>query len=399
MTPDGRNSQTTRVTVDALSRLPVEHLARLLLDRAAEDPMLLRRLHASLAAEPPRASFSLAAGTPLIGSSAAMAAVLDLLHRFERNDDPVLITGESGTGKELAARTIHAGSARRGGPFVAVNCAAIPASLVASELFGYEKGAFTGAATRTRGQLEHAEGGTLFLDEIGDMPLELQGHLLRFLQEGQIVRVGGREAVTLNVRIVSATHVNLRQAIAAGRFREDLFYRLNVLHVRLPPLRERPEDIEPLALHFLAEARRDLQSGVAGFEPAALARLCRHAWPGNVRELRSVIRRAVVVGETGRIGVEDLGGFDDQAPPVSLTLVPSPSRPTVLPPGSDAERTALLAALQRFQENVTLASQSLGVSRVTLYRMLRRHRIALKRGLQAAPVGVSRAAMAGSGAD
>src|ERR1700739_2970957 len=170
-----------------------------------------------------------------------------MIRRFVRTDEPVLITGESGTGKELAARSIHETSRRANGPFVAVNCAAIPSNLVASELFGYEKGAFTGANARTKGQIEHAHGGTLFLDEIGEMPVDLQGHLLRFLQEGQIVRVGGRETVTVDVRIVAATNVRLREAIAEGRFREDLYYRLNVLTLALPPLRDRLEDIDTLA--------------------------------------------------------------------------------------------------------------------------------------------------------
>jgi transcriptional regulator with PAS, ATPase and Fis domain len=309
-----------------------------------------------------------------------------MLQRFVQNDDPVLITGESGTGKELAARAIHQNSARRAGPFVAVNCAAIPASLVASELFGYEKGAFTGAAARTRGQLEHADGGTLFLDEIGDMPIELQGHLLRFLQESQIVRVGGREPVTLNVRIVSATNVRLRHAVAEGRFREDLYYRLNVMNIRLPPLRERRDDIELLARHFLLEAARDFNRPFTGFGPAALDRLRAHDWPGNVRELRSVVRRAAVIGEVPLIGATDLteidNGWDRPVPTAATPAASCAGRP----PGSEAERAALVTALLRTGENITLTAQELGVSRVTLYRMLRRHRIDLQRGLQEVPV-------------
>jgi transcriptional regulator with PAS, ATPase and Fis domain len=372
------------VTFDDLSRLPVERLARLLLERAAEDPMLLSRLHATIEASShslpsPRETSPIR----LIGGSPAMGKVTALLQRFVENDDPVLITGESGTGKELAARAIHENSARRHGPFVAVNCAAIPSSLVASELFGYEKGAFTGAASRTRGQIEHANGGTLFLDEVGDMPVELQGHLLRFLQDGQIVRVGGRDVVSLNVRIVSATNVQLRHAIAAGRFREDLYYRLNVLNVRLPPLRERPEDIEPLARHFLREAARDFRRPVTDFEPAALERLRHHEWPGNVRELRSAVRRSVVIGEKSRVAAEDLSGIEDGPLPASS---PPPSSRLPRRPGSEAERAALLAALHRTQENITLTAQVLGVSRVTMYRMLRRHHIDLKRGLQDVPV-------------
>ena len=188
-----------------------------------------------------------------------MRRVAALVGRFEQTDDPVLITGESGTGKELLARAIHDGSRRAGGPFVAVNCAAIPAGLVASELFGYEKGAFTGAAARTVGQIEYANGGTLFLDEIGDMPIDLQGHLLRFLQEGQIRRVGGREMTRLDVRIVSATNVRLSQAIAEGRFREDLFYRLNVLTLAGAAAAPAPGGYRPARLSFPAPGRARLQ--------------------------------------------------------------------------------------------------------------------------------------------
>ena len=387
---------TVRVTFQDLSRLPVERLARLLLDRAAEDPMLLTRLHATL--EEGRPTVVTPAAAPpdmvrIVGESPAIRHVNELIRRFTRTDEPVLITGESGTGKELAARAIHQTSARRNGPFVAVNCAAIPATLVASELFGYEKGAFTGAAARTKGQIEHADGGTLFLDEIGDMPIDLQGHLLRFLQEGQIVRVGGRETINVNVRVVAATNVRLREAIAEGRFREDLYYRLNVLMLPLPPLRERREDIALLAHHFLREAAEDFRRDVAGFEPEALDALRMHGWPGNVRELMSVVRRAVVIGDADRVTRADLMGLEEAPPAPAAAPVQAQHRlvpPPLLRPGSDEERQALLDALSRTQENVTLTAQELGVSRVTLYRMLRRHAISLNRGLREAPVSASR---------
>ncbi len=382
---------TVRVTFQDLSRLPVERLARLLLDRAAEDPMLLTRLHATIEERAPDTTPAPQTAVRIIGNSPAMRHVAELIRRFTRTDEPVLITGESGTGKELAARAIHDSSRRRGGPFVAVNCAAIPANLVASELFGYEKGAFTGAAARSRGQIEHADGGTLFLDEIGDMPTDLQGHLLRFLQEGQIVRVGGRETVNVNVRIVAATNVRLREAISGGRFREDLYYRLNVLMLPLPPLRERREDIEQLARHFLLEAARDFGRHVLDFEPEALAALQCSQWPGNVRELMSVVRRAVVIGDGERVRRHDLMGLDDSLQPPGSPPAPQPGgAPPLLRPGSQEERQALLEALARTHENVTLTAQELGVSRVTLYRMLRRHTIALNRGLREAPVGSRR---------
>jgi transcriptional regulator with PAS, ATPase and Fis domain len=379
-------SPIVRVTLNDLSRLPVERLARLLLERAAEDPMLLSRLHATIEESTPTVAApaepqSRPEFADVVGESPAMRQVADLIKRFTRTDEQVLITGESGTGKELAARAIHAGSTRCEGPFVVVNCAAIPSNLVASELFGYEKGAFTGANARTKGQIEHAHGGTLFLDEIGDMPVDLQGHLLRFLQEGQIVRVGGRETLTVNVRIVSATNVRLREAIAEGRFREDLYYRLNVLTLPLPPLRERLEDIEPLARHFLQVAARDFSRGVRDFDVDALAALRRHSWPGNVRELMSVVRRAVVIGDGDTVKLRDLMGLEDVPRPVA---VPGPKP---LPrAGSDEERAALLAALARHGENVTLTAQELGVSRVTLYRMLRRHSVSLDRGLREPPI-------------
>jgi transcriptional regulator with PAS, ATPase and Fis domain len=387
-------ASTVHVSLQDLSRLPVERLARLLLDRAAEDPMLLSRLHATIEqgapsvspVAPPRSRDD---DVRIVGESTGMRQVAELIRRFTRTDEPVLITGESGTGKELVARAIHQSSGRRSGPFVAVNCAAIPANLVASELFGYEKGAFTGAAARTRGQIEHADGGTLFLDEIGDMPIDLQGHLLRFLQEGQIVRVGGREPINVNVRVVSATNVRLREAIAEGRFREDLYYRLNVLMLPLPPLRERPEDIPLLATHFLHAAARDFGRSVVAFEPEALDALRASAWPGNVRELMSVIRRAVVIGDGDRVRRCDLMGLEETLRPHGTV---APDTPPALPgasaalrPGSEEERQAVLDALARTQENVTLTAQELGVSRVTLYRMLRRHAIALNRGLREAP--------------
>ena len=368
-----------RVSFDDLTRVPAQLLARLLLERAAEDPTLLSRLYDTVdSRKDPSRGQPPAVPPVIVGDSPAMRQVTALVRRFEQTDEPVLITGESGTGKELLARAIHDGSRRARGPFVAVNCAAIPAGLVASELFGYEKGAFTGAASRSIGQLEFANGGTLFLDEIGDMPIDLQAHLLRFLQEGQIRRVGGRETIGLNVRIVSATNVRLSQAIAESRFREDLFYRLNVLTLQVPPLRERLEDIAPLATHFLHNAQRDFNRKVEGFSAEAMAALHRYRWPGNVRELMSVVRRAVVVGDGPLIEATTLVGLDDR-PPAPLAIV-APK------PGSPEERNALLTTLERTGENVTSTADALSVSRVTLYRMLRRHGIVLKRGLAEAPV-------------
>jgi two-component system nitrogen regulation response regulator GlnG len=244
---------------------------------------------------------------PLVGRSPAMQGVYRMITRVLRNDLTVLITGESGTGKELVAEAIHELGHRRTGPFVAVNTAAIPADLVESELFGHEKGAFTGAIAQAIGKFEQANGGTLFLDEIGDMPGEAQTRLLRALQSGRIRRVGGRQEIAVNVRIIAATNRDLEPMIAAGTFREDLFYRLNVVPIMLPPLRERREDIAALAQHFLAMAAED---GLPRRQlaPAAIARLEARNWRGNVRELRNVVYRLALMAREDRI---DAANVDD----------------------------------------------------------------------------------------
>jgi two-component system nitrogen regulation response regulator GlnG len=240
---------------------------------------------------------------PLIGRSPAMQEIYRTIARLTTADLTVMINGESGTGKELVARALHDYGKRRAGPFVAVNMAAIPRELIESELFGHERGAFTGALNRSPGRFEQGNGGTLFLDEIGDMPPEAQTRLLRVLQEGEFTSVGGRQPIKANVRIVAATHRDLRAAIRQGLFREDLFYRLNVVPIRLPPLRERVEDIPPLARHFLDRARAD---GLAAksLDAAALDRLKRHLWPGNVRELENLMRRLAALHPAEVIGAE-----------------------------------------------------------------------------------------------
>jgi two-component system nitrogen regulation response regulator GlnG len=231
---------------------------------------------------------------PLIGRSAPMQEIYRVLARLTQTDLTVMITGESGTGKELAARVLHDYGKRRSGPFVAVNMAAIPRELIESELFGHEKGAFTGAQTRTAGRFEQAEGGTLFLDEIGDMPMEAQTRLLRVLQEGEYTTVGGRTPIKTNVRIVAATHRDLHSQIQQGRFREDLFYRLNVVPIRIPPLRERLDDVGDLTRHFLHQATAEGLPQKT-IQKAAIDRLRRHNWPGNVRELENLIRRLIAL--------------------------------------------------------------------------------------------------------
>jgi two-component system nitrogen regulation response regulator GlnG len=261
-------------------------------------------------------------GLPLIGRSAAMQEIYRTLARLMGTDLTVMITGESGTGKELVARALHDYGKRRNGPFVAINMAAIPRELIESELFGHEKGAFTGATQRAAGRFEQAEGGTLFLDEIGDMPPEAQTRLLRVLQEGEYTTVGGRTAIRANVRIVAATHRDLTQLIRQGLFREDLFYRLNVVPIRLPPLRERTEDIPELVRHFLGLAAAE------GLPPKsidgqAMDRMKRHRWPGNVRELENLVRRLAALYSQEVIGIEvvevELSGNSPTPQPASPT--------------------------------------------------------------------------------
>jgi DNA-binding NtrC family response regulator len=297
----------------------------------------------------------------MVGSCDAMQGLFRTIGKIAKSDAPVLITGESGTGKELAALAIHRGSARAAQPFVAVNCAAIPPTLLLSELFGYEKGAFTGALQRRTGRVESAHSGTLFLDEIGDMPVECQAALLRFLQEGTIERLGGTGSIPVDVRILSATHVDLNEAIAAGRFRSDLFHRLCVLRVEQPPLRMRGDDIGLLARHLLGQVRKTSGHGIKGFSPAAMRAIASYDWPGNVRELINRIRRAVVMAEGSVITPDD------------LDLLPSGENPalTLAEVRDSAIRHAIEQALQRHHERLVDVADELGISRATLYRLMR----------------------------
>ncbi len=262
---------------------------------------------------------------PLIGRSPAMQEIYRVLARLMGTDLSVMIYGESGTGKELVARALHTYGKRRNGPFVAINMAAIPRELIESELFGHEKGAFTGATTRNAGRFEQAEGGTLFLDEIGDMPMEAQTRLLRVLQEGEYTTVGGRTSIKANVRIVAATHRDLRGLIQQGLFREDLFYRLNVVPIRLPPLRERKEDIPVLARHFLNQA---VAEGLPAksLDAAAMERLTAYRWPGNVRELENLVRRLAALYSQEVIGVDIINAELADAAPVPATQSGEPAR-------------------------------------------------------------------------
>src|SRR5262245_21639150 len=249
-------------------------------------------------------------------------ALLQRIEQVAPSQAAVLITGETGTGKEIVARHLHELSRRAQRPFVAVNCGAFSESLAEAELFGHERGAFTGAQVAKPGWFETANGGTLFLDEIGDLSLPLQVKLLRVLQEGEVVRLGSRQSVPIDVRLITATNVDLRQALAAGHFREDLFYRLNVTTLELPPLRQRPGDILPLAAHFLEVYQRRLGMEQAAFSPGARARLLEHAWPGNIRELENAIHHALLVCKQGEIGADDLGVSPVSARPHALAGEP-----------------------------------------------------------------------------
>jgi Response regulator containing CheY-like receiver, AAA-type ATPase, and DNA-binding domains len=309
----------------------------------------------------------------MIGESPAMRKVFHQLEKIAAVDTSVMLVGESGTGKELAARIIYQHSQRRHGPFIAVNCGAIPADLIQSELFGYEKGAFTGAVSRKIGYIEAAAGGTLFLDEIGDLPLVLQVNLLRFLQERQIMRVGSTTTQPVDLRVIAATNRDLREDIKKGLFRKDLYFRLCVLDLELPPLRERRGDVELLAYHFLCNLAPDLNPQVRGFSPAALQQMRSYCWPGNVRELKNRIARALVMCDKRVIGPQDLQLESELQYPES-TMIPGA---TLAEARAEADVMAMQRALQASGYNVMAAARQLGVSRVTLYRMLEKYKLPL----------------------
>lgn len=304
----------------------------------------------------------------LVGQSAAIHHLRRQIAKIAHADAPVLIWGESGSGKELTAKAIHSHSPRADRPFIAVNCGAIPASLMQSELFGFERGSFTGATKDKPGLIESAAGGTLFLDEISDFPLELQANLLRFLQERTINRIGSSRSLEVDVRVIAASHVRLEAAVAAGRFRDDLLYRLNVLPLTVPALRERKEDLEMLVKHFFRVFARDKSPRLTGFSSRAMLAITAHDWPGNVRELINRIRRAMVMSEGRLITPEDLDLYTPAELCIGASLEEARSR---------AERDAIHICLRGTGNNVTRAARDLGVSRMTLYRLMARHGISL----------------------
>jgi DNA-binding NtrC family response regulator len=317
----------------------------------------------------------------LIGAGPAMQRVFETIRKVAETDLTVLVRGESGTGKELVAQALHNRSQRRNRPFVAVNCAAISRELVESELFGHEKGAFTGADARRQGRFEVADGGTIFLDEIGDMPPETQAKVLRVLQERSFERVGGARPIQVDVRVVAATHRNLEEEVRQGRFREDLYYRLRVVEIELPPLRERLADVPALALRFLEQVNERLGREKQRFSEAALAHLARQRWPGNVRELRNAIEQASVLASSPLI---DVGDFQQGAPlraPAAANggaVAPSAPEPEAAH-FSDAKRRAvesferefLLRALRAHGGNISRAAESIGMVRQSLQQKIR----------------------------
>jgi DNA-binding NtrC family response regulator len=301
----------------------------------------------------------------MVGQCEAMQQLYRHIDKCAVTDAPVFVAGESGTGKELTARAIHVRSLRSAQAFVAINCAAIPPTLLQAELFGHERGAFTGAVQRKTGRIESAHEGTLFLDEIGDMPHECQAVLLRFLQEGTIERLGGTAAIKVNVRVISATHVDLEKAVEDGRFRSDLYHRLCVLRLVEPPLRERGGDIKLLANYALSMYRQDGARKIRGFSSDAVVAMSNYAWPGNVRELINCVRRAVVMSEGRFITAADLG-LPQSANAPAVTLAEIRSR---------AEKNAVEQALQRHGYKLSEAAADLGVSRATLYRLMHANRV------------------------
>jgi two-component system nitrogen regulation response regulator GlnG len=401
------SAQSTLTTaVQATQRGAFEYLPKpfdladllAVVDRAMKQPV-------SLAAQAKAAEPSEEESLPLIGRSPAMQEIYRVIARLTTTDLTVMINGESGAGKELVARALHDYGRRRQGPFVAINMAAIPRELIESELFGHERGAFTGATNRHVGRFEQASGGTLFLDEIGDMPPEAQTRLLRVLQEGEYTTVGGRQPIRANARIIAATHRDLRALIRSGQFREDLFYRLNVVPIRLPPLRERPDDIPVLAQHFLNKAQAEGLPAKT-IDPAAMAMLSAYRWPGNVRELENLIRRlAALVPQpviTEEIVTQELADYSVAEEPVTITTSDDADSMTTVVERhiarlltairesgeegvlyeralAELERPLIRMTLAETRGNQIRAAALLGLNRNTLRKKIREHGIGVQR--------------------
>src|SRR5512134_1886520 len=336
---------------------------RVVLERALEKKETLREVQLLR-----RRLAAMAPGTDLIGQGPAMQRVAELVKKVAPANASVVITGESGTGKEVVARAVHGLSPRKDRAFIALNCSAIPPTLIESELFGYERGAFTGADQRRLGNFELAHNGTLFLDEIGELPLELQAKFLRVLEERKIRRLGGRSDVEVDVRVICATNRDLKEEIRRGRFREDLYFRLHVFTIVLPPLKERREDIPLLVHHFIEKFNAETGKHVQGVSPAALAVLQGYAWPGNIRELRNTVERAMILTDGEVIGEEHLPPDMQASRPEAATL-----RVPLGIPIEKVEKEYILASLQKNGGNKARTAEILGISEKTLYNKLNRY--------------------------
>jgi DNA-binding NtrC family response regulator len=319
----------------------------------------------------------------IVGDTPPLRQVLAKVEQVAQTQATVLLRGETGTGKEMVARAIHINSAREARPFVRVNCAALAPGVLESELFGHEKGAFTGAVARRQGRFELADGGTLFLDEVGDLPLDVQVKLLRVLQEREFERVGGVETVKVDVRLISATHRDLERLITEGKFREDLYYRLNVFPITMPPLRERPGDIALLVDHFISKYAQSSGKAVRGADASAIALLAAYPWPGNVRELENVIERAMILASSDVLASADLDFGRRQAAASGAVASPMATSPSSLISSeggrslykrlSEQERNEIVAAVEQAQGNIAHAARALGINRSTLYYRMRKH--------------------------
>ncbi len=307
----------------------------------------------------------------IIGTSPRMLEVFSSIRKVASSEVAVLITGESGTGKELVAKAIHGLSMRKSGAYIAINCGAIPENLLESELFGYEKGAFSGAHTRIQGKVEYAHKGTLFLDEIGELPLNLQVKLLRFLQEKNIQRVGGREDISVDARIIAATNRDIIKETESGTFREDLYYRISVIHIKLPPLRDRGDDIMLLANYFLRRCSKEFGKKTYRFSPDSIKLLESYEWPGNVRELENKVQRAVIMSDSTTIEPEALDFSFKSAKDGILSF----AHMTLKDAREMVEREMVVAAIENQRNNMAKAAESLGISRPTLYDLTKKHRI------------------------
>jgi len=353
--------------VDYLEK-PIEKEKLLVAVRNALSRQTLERENAELRRE--------VGGQEMLGSGPAMRRLQEMIRRAAPSEGRVLVTGENGTGKELVARALHQGSRRAEGPFVKLNCAAVPAELIESELFGHERGAFTGAVAARRGRFEQADGGTLFLDEVGDMPAAMQAKLLRVLQEGEFERVGGSATQRVDVRVVAATNKDLAAEVKAGRFREDLYYRLNVVPIHAPPLRERREDLPGLAERFLAEACARNGRRPLTFARDGLAALLRHDYPGNVRELRNVVERLAILADGPELSAEAVAGALPGAPPPRSDRYRSGRG--FHAQVEDSEREIILGALAAQGDNISETARALGLERSHLYKKMKA--LGLRRG-------------------